>query len=70
MRTKHRRLFLMYLSVGLLNIGLLLMMPLFQIESSTWMIVMFPLLTIIWFVNAFVQWKQMKKISDEHSKVV
>lgn len=70
MRAKHRRLFLMYLSVGLLNIVLLLMMPLFQIESSTWMLVMFPLLTIIWFANAFVQWKQMNKIEDEHSKVV
>jgi hypothetical protein len=34
------------------------------------MLVMFPLLTIIWFANAFVQWKQMKKIEDEHSKVV
>ncbi len=61
MRAKHRRLFLMYLSVGLLNIVLLLMMPLFQNESSTWMLVMFPLLTIIWFANAFVHWRHMKQ---------
>lgn len=70
MRTKHQRLFFLYLGAGLLNIGLLLMMLFSQIESSTWMFVMFPILTIIWFANAFVQWKQMKKIADEHSKVV
>ncbi|WP_035386766.1 hypothetical protein [Exiguobacterium aurantiacum] len=70
MRTKHQRLFFLYLGAGLLNIGLLLLMPFLQVESTTWMFIMFPLLTVIWFANAFVQWKQMKKIADEHSKVV
>ncbi|MGE6492706.1 hypothetical protein ACQKD4_13515 [Exiguobacterium sp. NPDC077395] len=65
MKSNHRLLFVMYLGAGILNLALFLAIPLFHIERSNWMNVMFPLLTIIWFANALVHWGQMKRIHVE-----
>ncbi|MBQ6459074.1 MULTISPECIES: hypothetical protein [unclassified Exiguobacterium] len=61
MKSNHRLLFVMYLGAGILSLALFLAIPLFYIERSNWMNVMFPLLTIIWFANALVHWKQMTR---------
>ena len=61
MKSNHRLLFFMYLGAGILSLVLFLAIPLFYIERSNWMNVMFPLLTIIWFANALVHWKQMTR---------
>ncbi|MCA0982203.1 MULTISPECIES: hypothetical protein [Exiguobacterium] len=65
MKSNHRLLFVMYLGAGILSLALFLAIPLFHIERSNWMNVMFPLLTIIWFANAFIHWKRMKRIHVE-----
>lgn len=69
MINKQRRLFYLYLGAGLLNIGLLLLLPFLEMERSTWMFVAFPLLTVIWFANAFIQWKQMKRAENHPGSV-
>jgi len=61
MKSNHRILFFMYLGAGILNLALFLAISWFHIERANWMNVMFPLLTIIWFANAFVHWRQMKR---------
>ncbi|WP_214786079.1 hypothetical protein [Exiguobacterium sp. s183] len=61
MKSNHRLLFVMYLGAGILSLALFLAIPLFYIERSNWMNVMFPLLTIIWFANAFVHWRGIKQ---------
>ena len=61
MKSNHRLLFVMYLGAGILSLTLFLAIPLLYIERSNWMNVMFPLLTIIWFANAFIYWKRMKQ---------
>ncbi|MCV9901227.1 hypothetical protein OKS35_13950 [Exiguobacterium sp. N5] len=54
MKSNHRLLFFMYLGAGILSLVLFLAISLFYIERANWMNVMFPLLAIIWFANAFV----------------
>ncbi|MGA9467889.1 MAG: hypothetical protein WBV10_09690 [Exiguobacterium marinum] len=61
MKSNHRLLFVMYLGAGILSLALLLAIPLFSLEMSNWMLIMFPLLAVIWFANAFVHWRQMKR---------
>ncbi|WP_215144526.1 hypothetical protein [Exiguobacterium qingdaonense] len=61
MKSNHRLLFVMYLGAGILSLALLLAIPLFNLEMSNWMLIMFPLLAVIWFANAFVHWRRMKR---------
>ena len=64
MSQKHRILFILYLSVGILNTGLLLLIPIFNLDVSPYLFGLYVALALVWFANAYLHLKHSKQKAD------